>query len=123
MTLSDIPTAELRAELLRRPRPVAAHPCAVAALPIVKAAAAQYKLTPAEIYSKRRDNRRVWARWTVWLILSKQGWSDLQIGETFQRNRGTIAYGLIEGREAAKHVPLFARRLAECSSPMMTNDQ
>jgi len=95
MTLSEIPTAELREELLRRNAAREHSADARIVLALVTRAGMSYGLTPAQVLSKRRPLPYCYARWAVSSALAHAGWLPSRIAAVFRIDRGTVANGLL----------------------------
>jgi len=95
MTVAQIPTSALRAELRRRneERPLTSD--AALALALITRAGNCYGLTPAQVLSKRRDACRCHARWAVVATLAHADWRGERIAQVFAWQRGTVIHALL----------------------------
>ena len=89
-TLTEIPTSDLRSELLRRNALRPTNPDATLALHLVERAGECYGLTSAQVMSKRRDTVRCHVRWGVITALTLSGWSSARIAAVMDCDRGTV---------------------------------
>lgn len=95
MNLNDIPTSDLRAELIRRNADKPGSPDATVVLSLLERAAPCYGLLPAQIMSKRRDTSRCHVRWVVCTALAHAGWLPRRIASAMGCDRGTVANALL----------------------------
>lgn len=117
MTLSEIPTADLRRELERRTAG-RAEPIVRRAASLNIAAATTYGITPDAAF-RSRSPVAVRARWAVWVQLALDGYSSTQIAKTYKRDHGAVSNAW---RQAAR-ITQTDGRFAACVAHLGTLSQ
>ena len=126
--LQDIPSSELRAELLCRNQRKAPNPDAELTLALVAAAGRSYGLSPAQVLARNRDTGHCRARWAISVSLAHAGWVPGRIGAVLGLHRAAVANDL---RRSAKLVAADAvfrgtvfllRDLLAATSPSLPTD-
>lgn len=109
MSISEIPTADLLAEIERRKIPADVSPAIFTVTEIV---AQVFGVSVSNIFLDTRLEGMAQARFAVWLILREQGVNSSEMAVAFaKRDTGTIRLGLRRGMELVDSSPNFSRKL------------
>jgi chromosomal replication initiation ATPase DnaA len=114
MTLTEIPTEDLRRELDRR-LAKRADPIIRRSAQLCVSAAICYGITPAAAY-KSRTPLAVKARWAVWMQLALEGYTPTQIGKAFKRDHGAVSHAWKQCAKITQTDDRFAGCLALLAS-------
>lgn len=107
LTLTEIPTHELRDELVRRNALRPRNADARLALALIERAGKSYGLTAAQVMSRRRDTPHCHARWCVCAALANAGWLPSRIAAVFAFDQGTITNAMQRAGKLAASDALF----------------